>query len=94
MSPRCRHRTLMRVAKKLGAKNVEILYRGKHPALIGQTRRGQRFKVSFSDSPGSRYLDRQVILKLERLLNDHPATDDVRTDVCRTDSCLEKTDAN
>ena len=68
MSSRRRHRILLRVARKLGAVDVGICFRGKHPALIGETSKGSRFKLKFSDTPGCGYLDRLLMRKLERLL--------------------------
>ena len=68
MSARRRHRELLRAAKKLGANNVAIRFKGKHPALVGQTVQGDTFCLKFSDTPGRGYLDRLLMLKLERVL--------------------------
>lgn len=68
MSARRRHRELVRAAKKFGASNVAIRFKGKHPAIVGRTSWGDTFCLKFSDTPGRGYLDRLFMLKLERVL--------------------------
>ena len=58
---------LIRTAREAGARDLDVVRRGKHPKLVGQIGR-QTFKYTFPCTPGDRRTEKNCVSQLRRLL--------------------------